>query len=66
MRDVSRSLGIQKMPKGYVLLRHNDNTHYYLGFSNGDYLDMAYWDKWQVYRLAKKNYELNTEIKNAI
>lgn len=53
------SLGIQKMPKGYVLLRDDDDCYYYLGFSNGDYLDVPYWDKWRVYRLAKKNYELN-------
>lgn len=45
--DMSKSLGFQRMPKGYVLMLNSDRTHY---FWITDSMESSInWDKWAVY-----------------
>ena len=48
--DVSKSLGIQKMPIGYALILNSDRTHYFWITANLE--SCISWDKWAAYRGA--------------
>ena len=50
----SQSLGIQKMPQGYVLMLNSDRTHYYWLRWDGRESDI-HWSKWACYRGAKQD-----------
>ena len=52
--NMSASLGIQKMPQGYALMLNADQTHFYWLRHDGIESQIC-WDKWAVYRGAKKN-----------
>ena len=51
--DMSKSLGIQKMPDGYALMLNSDKTHYFWITDNME--SSINWDKWAVYRGAVAN-----------
>jgi len=54
------SLGIQKMPDGYALMLNRDKSHFY--WLRHDGLESCIcWDKWAVYRGAKRDSE-NPEL----
>ena len=52
--DMNHSLGIQQMPQGYALMLNPDHTHYYWLRADG-MESVIDWNKWRVYRGAKKN-----------
>lgn len=58
-RDVSSSLGIQKMPFGYALMLDADEMYHYFLRHDGK-SSAIHWDKWAVYRWAKQD-ELKIE-----
>lgn len=51
--DVSDSLGIQKMPKGYALMLNADQTQFFWISTKAE--SCISWDKWAAYRGAKKD-----------
>ncbi len=55
-RDYSKSLGIRKMPEGYALMLNADESHFYWLRYDGVESNIC-WDKWSVYRGAKKDKE---------
>jgi hypothetical protein len=59
--DVSESLGIRKMPKGYALMLNADHTHHYWLRHDGIESDI-HWDKWAVYRGAKEDAEVSCGV----
>lgn len=52
--DKSKSLGFAEMPEGYALMLNPDQTHYFWLRFDGKESPIC-WDKWAVYRGAKKN-----------
>ena len=48
--DMSKSLGIQKMPVGYALMLNSDGTHYFWITDSAE--SVISWDKWSAYRGA--------------
>lgn len=53
------SLGIQKMPEGYVLMLNSDESHFYWLRYDGVESCIC-WDKWAVYRGAKADKDKNS------
>ena len=56
--DVSRSLGIQKMPPGYALMLNADGSHFYWLREDGSE-SVIHWDKWAIYRWAMAQWREN-------
>jgi len=52
--NANYSLGIQKMPEGYDLMLADD-THYFWVERATERESSFHWDKWAVYRGAKKD-----------
>ena len=57
-REISGSLGIQKMPSGYALMLNADESYFYWLRSDGA-SSRIFSDKWTVYREAKADSETN-------
>ena len=51
MNKVNESLGIQKMPEGYDLMRRDDKAYYWVK-SGSESVGCISMDKWAVYRSA--------------
>lgn len=54
-RDVSNSLGIQKMPEGYALLLNADESHFFWMERATGRESVQDWDKWNVWRGAHED-----------
>ena len=52
-RDVSNSLGIQKMPDGYALILDGDGIFFFWMEKATGREGLSHWDKWAAYREAK-------------
>ena len=52
-RDMSGSLGIQKMPEGYSLMLDADQSHFFWIDRKTGRESAIHWNKWAVYRSAK-------------
>lgn len=52
--DMSRSLGIQKMPDGFSLMRDADRMFFFWMERATGRQSEIHWSKWAVYRGAKK------------
>lgn len=50
-------LGFQKMPEGYELWLNPDRTHFYWLQTDTGRESVIHWDKWAIYRGAKKDQE---------
>lgn len=53
-RRVDRSLGIQKMPEGYALMLDADELYFFWLKHDGTE-GAVHWNKWAVWKGAKKN-----------
>jgi len=53
-KDVSGSLGIQKMPDGFSLMLNADQSHFFWMERATGRESAIHWSKWAVYRGAKK------------
>ena len=60
-RDVSNSLGIQKMPEGYKLMLNADESHFYWERQDGAE-SCVDWNKWRVWRGAMKDAAAQQEV----
>lgn len=55
--DVSATLGIQKMPEPFALLLNADHSHFFWFNKETGQESAVHWDKWAVYRGAKRETE---------
>ena len=51
--DMSKSLGIQKMPNDYALILNSDRSHFF--WITDSLESVISWDKWAAYRGAVSN-----------
>jgi alpha-tubulin suppressor-like RCC1 family protein len=54
-RVMDRSLGIQKMPDGYSLMLDSDGMFYFWCERATGRISEIHWNKWAVYRGAKRD-----------
>jgi len=52
---VDGCLGIQKMPKGYALMKDMGEPYYFYWLRYDGIASLIHWDKWACYRGAKSN-----------
>lgn len=62
--DVSKSLGIQKMPEGYALMMNRDESHFYWLRYDSVQSDV-HWDRWAIFSAAKRNKEYHDKLDDA-